>query len=89
MPVEERFQNLVNRFGLKKSGANPFDAELLDANYAGASHGEKVSIAFLLNVWNPGHEWKSGKVDVMDALGVWDNDQRSAFCDWAREPWWP
>ena len=52
MITEEEFQRFVNRFGLKKSGAKPFDAELLDANYAGASHGEKVSIAFLLNVWN-------------------------------------
>ena len=89
MPVEDRFQNLVDRFGLKKSGAKPFDAELLDANYAGASHGEKVSIAFLLNVWNPGHEWKSGKFDVMDALSVWESSQRNAFCDWAMNPWWP
>lgn len=89
MDTEERFQDLVNRFGLKKSGASPFDANLLDANYAGASHGEKVSIAFLLNVWNPGHEWKAGKFDVMDALCVWDDAQRRAFCDWAKEPWWP
>lgn len=89
MDTEERFQNLVNQFGLNKSGANPFDAQQLDDNYSGASHGEKVTIAFLLNVWNPGHKWKSGKFDVMDALGVWDGSQQKAFCDWAGNPWWP
>ena len=89
MSDEERFQGLVDQFNLKKSGANPFDAELLDSNSKGASHGEKLSIAFLLNVWNPGHDWKTGKFDVMDALGTWDEAQRNAFCDWARKPWWP
>lgn len=84
-----QFQALVDKFELDKSGANPFDADLLDDNHVGASHGEKVSIAFLLNVWNPGHEWKVGKFDVIDALGIWDSSKRAAFSDWAREPWWP
>ena len=48
MNDKDNFQNLVDQFGLNKSGANPFNAELLDGNYAGASHGEKVTIAFLL-----------------------------------------
>ena len=89
MDTQDRFQRLVDQFALDKAGAEPFDAELLDANYAGASHGEKVSIAFILNVWDPGREWKAGKFDLIDALRIWDDSKRAAFCDWAREPWWP
>jgi len=84
-----RFQNLVDEFQLAKPGAKPFDADLLDDNYVGASHGEKVSIAFILNVWNPGHEWQAGRFNVMDALFSWDVDKRKAFVAWAAEPWWP
>ena len=84
-----RFQALVDGFALDKAGARPFDADLLDASYAGASHGEKVSICFLLNVWNPGHEWNSGKFDLIDALGIWDAQKRAVFCEWAKAPWWP
>ena len=84
-----RFQALVDEFELAKDGAKPFDADLLDASHVGASHGEKVSIAFLVNVWNPGHEWKVGKFDVIDALGIWDGSKRAAFCKWAAKPWWP
>lgn len=89
MEKREKFQELVNRFELNKGGANPFDPELLDANSAGASHGELVSIAFLLNVWSPGHRWQVGDFDAMDALGVWDASKRAAFCEWAQNPWWP
>ena len=85
----EQFQALVDRFQLDKAGAQPFDALKLDESFNGASHGEKVSISFLLNVWDPGHEWQSGKFDVIDALGIWDQSKREAFCEWAREPWWP
>ena len=60
---------------------NPHQIEA--AMFALRSHGEKVSISFLLNVWNP------GKFDVMDALAVWESLQRNAFCDWAMNPWWP
>ena len=84
-----RWQAVVDGFELDKAGANPFDADLLDANFAGSSHGEKVSIAFLLNVWNPGHEWKAGTFDVLDALGIWDGSKRAAFCTWAKDPWGP
>ncbi len=85
----EKFQALVDRFQLDKTGASPFDALKLNESFNGASHGEKVSINFLLNVWNPGEEWTSGKFDALDALGIWDNTKRAAFVEWASEPWWP
>jgi hypothetical protein len=30
-----------------------------------------------------------GKFDVIDALGVWDEGNRAAFIEWAKEPIWP
>lgn len=89
MITEKQFQCLVDKFALKKNGASPFDAEKLDSSFHGSSHGEKASIAFILNVWNPGQEWKAGKFDAIDALSVWDACERRAFCDWAMDPWWP
>ena len=65
------------------------DAPLLVEAFAAAHHGEKVSIAFFLNVWNPGNEWKAGEFDVLDALGIWNISKRTAFCDWTRPPWGP
>ena len=67
--TQERFFALAESFALQKPGASPWDADLLDANFAGASHGEKVTISFLLNVWNPGEEWKCGEFDLIDAIG--------------------
>lgn len=87
--TQERFFALAESFQLDKPGASPWDADLLDASYAGASHGEKVTIAFLLNVWNPGHEWKCGKFDLIDAISVWDRGKREAFLSWAADPFWP
>ena len=89
MELRDKFQALVDRFELDKAGARPFDPDRLDDSFAGASHGEKVSIAFLLNVWNPGQEWKSGQFDVIDALRIWDSSKRAAFCEWSSDPWWP
>ena len=83
------FQRLVDAFQLNKPGASPFDPDLLDRQYEGASHGEKVSIAFLLNVYNPTHPWKAGKFDLMDALGLWDEQKKAAFVKWAASPFWP
>jgi hypothetical protein len=32
---------------------------------------------------------KLGKFDVFDALGVWDDESRAAFLEWAKDPIWP
>ena len=87
--VADDWQNLVDKFGLNKQGAKPWDALVLEKNYAGASHGEKCIIAFLLNVWDPGGNWSCGKFDAIDALAVWGEAERDAFLLWAIKPWWP
>lgn len=87
--LKVRWQSFVDQFCLRKPGADPWDALKLDKSYQGASHGEKCTISFLLNVWSPGDDWSCGKFDLMDAIGVWDEDQLAAFRIWVNKPWWP
>lgn len=32
--------------------------------------------------------WRCGPFDIIDALGTWDDYHRSAFIEWAVNPWW-
>ncbi len=84
-----RWQQIVDRFELTKDGAKPWDAKTLDANFSGASHGEKCTICFLLNVWAPGGTWQCGSFDFIDAFRVWHPNKRDAFLAWAKDPMWP
>ena len=52
-----RWRKLVESYGISKPGASPWDAALLDDNFSGASHGEKCTIKFLLNLWNADYDW--------------------------------
>lgn len=85
----DRFQDLVNLLGLKKPGTNPFNPDKLDASYHGASHGDKMTISFLLNLWDSCQHWKAGKFDVLEALRVWGATERTIFTEWAKKPFWP
>jgi hypothetical protein len=71
-------------------GAEPWGANRLDdwAAGGGPSHGEKCAARFILAVWDPNHEWQSGRFDLMEALGIWDSASHQAFLDWAANPWW-
>lgn len=53
------------------------------------SHGELVTVRFLLAVWDPDFSWRSGHFELMKALRVWDEAHRTAFLAWASDPWWP
>ncbi len=87
--TRERFQSLADSFNLHKAGVHPFDPNRLDEHFAAASSGEQATICFLLNLWDSTTDWRAGKFDVFDALGTWDDDNRSAFLAWAANPWWP
>jgi len=52
------------------------------------SHGELCTARFVLAVWDPSGDWRSGRFDVMEALGVWDLAHRQVFLKWAADPWW-
>ena len=68
----------------------PWDANRFDARAAesGLSHSERVTAQFLLAIWNPNAEWRSGRFDLMEALRIWDFEHRAAFLAWANDPWW-
>lgn len=91
-----QLQHLVRRFPALRNapGADPFDATKLDAWAAGpCSHGEKCSAQFILALFShtgvPDCPWASGGFDVMEALSVWGEKERTGFLSWALEPWWP
>lgn len=33
--------------------------------------------------------WRCGLFDVVSALTTWDEQHRTAFLAWAKDPWWP
>lgn len=73
-------------------GVAPWNAIALDA-WATRSRPrprpeQHYAVQFLLSVWDPQSEWRSGCFDVMGALRVWDRQHREAFLSWARNPWW-
>ena len=86
---KHRWQALVDAFAIHKSGTDPWDALIFAENFAGASHGERCVIQFLLNLWDAGGDWSCGKFDVIEAYSVWDDKRRTAFLTWANQPWWP
>jgi len=85
----KRWSRLVASFRLRKTGAEPWDASTLDESFSGASHGEKCTIRFLLNLWNADCDWSCGPFDFFDAYATWDDESRDAFLAWAKDPWWP
>jgi hypothetical protein len=92
-PPEQLILRLARSFPSMRAlydGNRPWDAIKLDEWAAGSpSHGEIVTAQFLLAVWNPDHEWKSGRFDLMEALSIWDSSHHEAFLEWAKAPWWP
>jgi hypothetical protein len=72
-------------------GVFPWEAEHFERwlRSGAPGHGAKYAGQFVLSVWNPYTEWKSGRFDLHEALGIWDNPHRAAFVAWVRSPWWP
>ena len=79
------FHSMLNR-----PGVEPWDAEKIDTWGSGPrSHGQQITARFLLSVWDPSAEWKSGPFDLTEALRVWDTEHHKVFLRWVAEPWWP
>jgi hypothetical protein len=98
MEIEERqadnrarMASLASQFPVLENapGVNPWDSLRLDEwASGGVSHSERHAAAFVLHVWNPRHDWKAGRFDVMAALWVWDAENRRPFVEWAKNPHW-
>jgi hypothetical protein len=72
-------------------GVRPWDAQRLEAWLLSGAPGHGASCAgrFVLSVWNSYDEWRSGRFDLHEALGCWDDKHRRAFLAWSVQPWWP
>lgn len=56
-------------------GVAPWDAWLIDdwaATSGQATSGSRLAVQFLLYVWDPGAEWRSGAFSLREAYGAWD-----------------
>ncbi len=82
-PNGARMTGLAQSFPglISADGVMPWDAERLEAWLCSgaAGHGAKCAGRFVLNVWNPYHEWRAGHFDLHEALGCWDARHRAAF----------
>ena len=100
-----RFEELARSFSALRGAPGalfaPWDALRFAEFYRTGSSGEKDAALFVLSVWNPSTNWRrvtklsrdpgplGGFFDVHRALANWDNGNRAAFLEWARNPWWP
>jgi hypothetical protein len=89
---EVKVQQLASAFPtlLGADGINPWDPNGLDAWACGPApgHGARHAARFVLAVWNNDAEWECGRFDVVEALSVWGDGQRSVFLAWVLAPWW-
>jgi len=74
------------------AGVLPFNADKLArwARSAAASDGAVCAAQFVLMVYNPraAKRRRCGYFDVDQAMATWDAQNRAAFVEWARNPWW-
>ncbi len=83
--LAQKFPSMWNAPGVSAWNALIFDKW---ATEGGLSHGEVCTARFLLAVWDPDGKWSSGNFCIMEALRVWDLTHRTAFLEWAADPWW-
>lgn len=73
-------------------GVSPWDPRLID-NWAcssgQATSGSRSAVQFLLNVWDPMAEWRSGDFSLREAYGVWDDAHWQVLERFIRHPFFP
>ncbi len=74
-----------------KPGVTPWEPELIARWSRVASHGEACAARFVLAVWvGFGRPYPGTKrFDLMEAMGVWDEENKAACAAWIKEPFWP
>jgi len=91
--IRDKMSNLAETFPALQAapGIRPWDATILDEWGASGDpgHGSVCAVRFVLSVWNPKLTYESGRFDLHEALGVWDEENTQAFRNWINDPWWP
>lgn len=93
-PLALRTQTLADTFPTLRglAGIEPWDPCLLATETIhGLNTSTRQSLLFILSVWNPEAPEFYGleAFCIHDALKFWDRDHRTAFVNWANDPWWP
>lgn len=76
--IRERMSKLAQEFPSLRDevpGVAPWDAWLIDdwaATSGQATSGSRCAVQFLLYVWDPRAEWRSGAFSLREAYGTWD-----------------
>lgn len=71
-------------------GVFPWDPMRAVARYRTASHGERLMLAFLLGVWNPGTKWKGvTRFDLFEAGHCLSYEALVIIARWTTHPRFP
>lgn len=54
------------------------------------SHGTRAAACFVMSVWDPRESRENPYInfDLREAWSRWDRDQRLAWQEWAKDPFW-
>ena len=63
-----------------------YHEDMVERYLATASHGEAVMARFALGVWCNNNRFG---FDLIDAVGVLDQEHLAIIMDWMRQPLWP
>ena len=63
-----------------------YDAEQLNEDFGGWSHGEQIMASFAVAVWSRKNELG---FDIIEAGSVLEPDWRELVIKWLRNPFWP
>lgn len=93
--IRERMSKLAQEFPTLREevpGVAPWDAWLIDdwsATSGQATSGSRCAVQFLLYVWDPGAEWRSGAFSLREAYGTWDYAHWQVLERFIRVPFFP
>jgi hypothetical protein len=84
------FPCLRGKFGGQPAWGGRFDPDKLHETSGPWSHGERLCVLFVLNVWNPGDARAKGwEFEFFDFAGIADHENKEVILNWLINPVWP
>lgn len=93
--IRERMSKLAREFPSLRDGVLgvvPWDPWLIDdwaATCGQATSGSRCAVQFLLYVWDPMAEWRSGAFSLREAYGIWDYAHWQVLERYIQYPFFP